>query len=544
MFAFRRLAAACGIAALLTACGGGGGESPTPPTGPTTPAPSAVTLTAVGSSAHHASLVWQPVAGASGYTVQRASSGAAFTTVAELPAEAGAFVDSGLAANTAYTYRVAARGVAASAERALTTTGDTPPATPVGEVGAELARANVGAAGGRISAPDGSIAIDVPAGAFAAPTEIVLRAQAATAPGAVGGAVQLDMAAAPTKPLGATLRYPDTETGNADGLALVLQQGDGSWLALPTASHDAAAHRLSATLAMSPALVQPQATARVKQTVGTVKAMWIDPDDSVLWVTESQRFVPKARVLQAVSGACDEPVSPDGELCIPMPGTVLEPRTLAFTNTKAGYTREWRVQGQAGGSDALGTVRPDGAVGAVYTAPPHKPTPNRLTVSFLSRHTQSGRSVELSAQVLVMEPVWTGTIVGLLDGTADIGFEMKIEGVWTVEKSENGVATLRATGTQSLRVINVVCTAFPSPASVPLPPGLLQVDIHNETYALDAGSLWNTTISGTCPDGSGSTGMQVPGQFITSGALPNDGHLQGSVSMNGITWRWDLTLQF
>lgn len=550
MFAIRRLLAAHAIATLLTACGGGGGASPTPttpPTGPTEPAPAAVVLTANASSAHHASLAWPAVAGASGYVVQRASTGAAFATVAELPAEATSWVDSGLNANSAYTYRVAARGGVASAERVVTTTGDLPLTTPVGEVGAELARATVGAAGGRISADNGSVIVDVPAGAFTTATEIVLRAQTNTVPGAAGDGVQLEMASTPAKPLAVTLRHAESETGNAAGLAVAVQQADGSWLALP-ATTEPDKPMLSAKLPMAsvsaPAPAQLQASASVKQSVGAVKALWLDPSDTVLWVTESERFVPKARVLQAVSGACDDVTPAEDDLCIPTPGTVLEPRTLAFTNTKAGYTREWRVQGQAGGTTALGTVQPDGNIGAIYTAPAHKPSPSTVTVSFVSRHNKSGRSIELKAKALVMEPVWTGTIVGLLDGTTDIGFEMTIEGVWTVEKMENSVASLRATGTQSLRVINVVCTATASPSRVTLPPGLLTVDIRNETYSLDAGSLWNTAITGVCPDGTGTAGMEVPGHFETTGALPTDGRLQGSAHMNHITWTWDLKLQF
>lgn len=545
MYPFFRTCAVAGAVAWLVACGGGGGDAaPATPDGGAPPAEMA--LAAAGSSASTVSLAWAAVPQATGYVVQRRQGSGAWETVAELPAGSTGHVDGGLAPHTAYQYRVQALGAGGFAEQQATTTDDAAVTTPAGVVGAELARATVDAAGGRVASAEAGIRIEVPPGAFSAPTDVVLRRQSSTAPGATGEGVQVETGAAPQRPLLAELDYGTAPGG--DGIVVAARQPDGSWLMLPTRSRDRAAGRIGVTLPATRGAAQRSAQAAVTAVdLARVQAMYLAPESDQLPVGQSLRLEPWVRVLVEHD---DCPLS--DPVCLPIPPVpnqkpLLEPRRLPFLNSKAGYTRQWQVQGLPGGSATFGTVRADGDVGAVYTAPQRKPSPNPVRVSFRSRHDASGREVELASRIEVMEPVWTGTIDGALDGTADLGFLMSAEGVWTVQSVDDLLQSFTATGTQSLHVVNVTCTGTASPSSAPLPAGLLKVDLSTDpaTYKLDVGSLWNTTITGHCPDGSGTAPMVVPGQLVVEGVLTESNtRIQGRVHMNNISWQWNLKVRF
>jgi hypothetical protein len=184
-------------------------------------------------------------------------------------------------------------------------------------------------------------------------------------------------------------------------------------------------------------------------------------------------------------------------------------------------------------------------VGALYTAPHRAPTPNPVLVVFRSRHDKSGRSIELSAPVKVTEPVWTGILHGTMGGAADLGFSFSAEAVWTLDAASDD--EFHASGTQSVHVINITCTGSASPATVPLPPGLLKIDRSTTPahYTLDVGSLWNTVITGTCPGvGTASVGMVVPGEVQAQGSVSADGtRIDGSATLNNIQWEWSLSSQ-
>lgn len=92
------LLAAIGLS-LLAACGGGGGSG-TPGNGNGTDTPVALSLTALGSSARTTSLAWTPVAGASGYTLERRTADSAWATIATLDAADDRYIDDGLVQET------------------------------------------------------------------------------------------------------------------------------------------------------------------------------------------------------------------------------------------------------------------------------------------------------------------------------------------------------------------------------------------------------------------------------------------------------------
>ncbi|WP_325478031.1 hypothetical protein [Piscinibacter sp.] len=98
-----------------------------------------------------------------------------------------------------------------------------------------------------------------------------------------------------------------------------------------------------------------------------------------------------------------------------------------------------------------------------------------------------------------------------------------------------------------MQVIEIVCSATPSPATVPLPPGALTIDrsVQPARYRLDVGSVWDTMIAGTCPDGGfANVPARVPGQLIVEGTLSADGtRIEGTTSQSHVTWNWSLTNQ-
>jgi hypothetical protein len=545
---------AVAIAAALAACGGGGdgdghSEGNPPPT-------AALALTAQGSSARTVSLGWKPVAGAEGYTLQRKAAGGDWTTIAELPADRRYHLDEGLAPQTAYTYRIAAKGLPqlSPVERSATTGDAEPVATVPASPIAPLAQGTVGAAGGTVASADGAVSLDVPAGAFPADTTVQLQSLSNTAPGGQEDGVQLSAAAAPAKPLRLTLAYGAALDDSAHGLAVALQRSDGTWLSLPILHADHAARRLTVELwppadatsaAQGKRRMQASAAAGVQLRVAKYLNLMLLPRGASVPVQGTQLLTPYARTeLQGVdtSSSCEEHAG--GELCIPMP--VRELRALPLLNDKPGYARQWLVEGVEGGNATLGTVVPrSGEAGAVFTAPKRAPSPNPVKVSFRSRHQASGRTVELHSLVTVREPLWTGIFKGT-GPAVDIGFNFGIEGVWAPAAGSDD--TFLATGRQSVIVVPVTCTGFATPGSVPLPPGSLKIDRSTSPprYTLEVGSDWDTVITGSCPGhGSASVPMKVRStHLVLEGTVSGDGtRIEGQALINGVQWEWALSSQ-
>lgn len=541
------------LAAVLAACGGGGSTdgSDAPPAG------TALTLTAHGSSAHTVSLRWSAVPGAQGYTLERRNASGHWEPIAELPAERRYHLDQGLAAQTAYAYRVAARGVpqAAPAQQSATTTDAPPLVTVPATVVAPLAQASVGAAGGSVAAPAGEATLEVPAGAFSADTTVQLESLSNTAPGALEDGVLVSTAAAtPAKPLRLTLAYGEALDGSADGVGVAVQRPDGSWVSLPLVKKDRSTRRLTVELwpgLDSTGAPAPQGTARALAAasqagtqfrVAKYLNLMLLPRGASVPVKGTQVLTPYARTeMLGVEQSCLD----DGEeLCIPMP--VRELRALPLLNDKPGYTRQWLVEGVEGGNASFGTVAPRaGGAGAVYTAPERAPSPNPVAVSFRSRHQASGRTVELRSMITVREPVWTGIFRGV-GPAVDIGFNFSIEGVWTMAPDAGD--TFHATGTQSVHVVNVTCTGFATPGTVALPPGQLKIDRSTSPprYTLEVGSVWETAITGTCPGhGSATVPMTVRSTFLQlEGTVNGDGkRIEGQALIDGVQWDWALSYE-
>lgn len=554
---------------LLAACGGGNGggqgSAGTPPTTPPpAPVPTPTPLTALAGSDRSVTLAWPPMAGASGYTVQRRAAGAAdYQTVAELPATRTQFVDDGLQADTAYDYRVQGQGTAAGVASASARTGgsdDAPLASAPAVAGELLAEAQVGADGARLQSTDGRVLLDLPAGSFAGPTAVRLRRLAnplAVAPQEDGVLVEMD--ATPQQPPVLTVGWDEPLDADADGLRLAVQRADGSWLALPRQQADLVQRRLVTALpaiaALSTGAATPATAARPRALAGgsggvsfrlvKVQHLYLLPQRTGVPVGRTLEFKPWAHVKPVPPEAC--PAGGD-ELCLPVP--VVKARELPLLNQHPDYERVWSVQDVVGGNATVGTVQPLARHGAVYTAPDNKPAVNPVTLSFRSTHRASGRGVTLKASVRITQPQWGGATRGHLSAAqgGDLAFWFGVtDAVW--RPVAGGSATeerYEVSGIQRIEVENITCTGSAAPATATLPKGTLVIDrsASPPRYTLDIGSTWATVITGTCPgNGSASVPMQVPGRLQASGEVSADGRrIEGSSGSGDLRWEWFFSL--
>lgn len=533
--------------ALLAGCGGGGGGGSDTPAGGDDPA-SAPTLVALGSSANTVSLAWRPVAGAGGYTVERKRATGAYTPVATLGADAIHFLDGDLEKNTTYTYRLGVAGTTQQAEQSATTSEDvavvTAAVTPKGTPHVQ----SLGAGGGRINLADGTVAIDVPAGALEGDAELRLQPVTNTAPDGRGDGVHLHVAGTLARPLTLTLAYDAALDGQADGLGVALQRADGSWLSLPLLAVDK--DKRTMTVRLDAHHVAPKAT----QSAGRAAAanvsldfyviaylnFYLAPRTATVEVGKTRVLVPYAHTKGVIGTLC----LPDEELgCLPMP--LIGTQEVPFENSKAGYTRKWYVFAEEGGDAVSGTVTPRASVGATYKAPAEAPDVNPVVVSFVSVHNKSGRRVTLSSTITVKAPVWTGTLHGTLTAPGGtLGFTLTAEAVWTALPGSNGTRFV-ANGTQSLATIDLGCNGVVSPATVALPPGALEVDrsVEPARYTMDIGSIWRSAVTATCPgQGSTTVAFDVPARLVVEGTVSGDGTLiKGNTVQNTVAWDWAFT---
>jgi hypothetical protein len=544
------------VLSMLVGCGGGGdggdsgGASPAAgDSGVEAPA-AAPGFVALGSSASTVSLGWTAVAGASGYTVERKSGAGAYAPVATLGADAVSFLDDGLEKNTTYAYRLRVAGTPRQAEQTATTLEAAPVVTAAGAPKGSASSTTIGINGGRVVSADGTVTVDVPAGALAHDTELRWQPMTNTAPDGQGDGVHVQLDGALAKPLTLTMTYPEALAPNADGLGVALQRADGSWVSLPVRQVDKTLRALSVQLdgLEQRAATRQAASARAAASVTLdfrvvlFQNFYLSPREATVEVGRTQLLVPHAHTKGVIGTVC----VPDPEFgCLPMP--IIGAQEIPFDNTKAGYTRKWFVFAEEGGDAASGTVTPRGTLGAIYKAPGRAPSPNPVLVSFTSVHDKSGRSVTVTSKITVKEPVWTGILHGTLTVPGgDIGFSFSAEAVWTLAADGDG-ARFVASGPQSVSVIPFTWFGTASPASAALPPGALVIDrsVSPARYTLDVGSTWHTRIAGTCPGhGSATVGMDVPGRLVVEGTLSGDGTaINGSTVLNGVVWEWALTSQ-
>jgi hypothetical protein len=233
----------------------------------------------------------------------------------------------------------------------------------------------VGPGGGTLTSADGTVTLEVPAGALAEPTMLSMQPISNTAPlGVRGAAVRLS-------PSGQRFSVPATlkvalsdgqlAGGEVGALWVLTQTREGAWRARLRRSIDPAAKTISVkltgfsdwavgrfvdlTLETSSTVVEPLGSVTVKAT-GFLPAADPEEDDlaPIVGLGEGDDLL--------------APIVPVGQ-----PEDELAPISSADQWVRAMQAKQWQLSGE-------GTLAPDG-LRAVYTAPAQVPAQNPVTVS-------------------------------------------------------------------------------------------------------------------------------------------------------------------
>lgn len=558
MFTLRHLAPLCAALAVLAGCGGG--TDPTTPTTPMTPGdpaqpgPGAQMAVRPG-SAQHATITWTGGAAGTAWRLERRrDDGGDYALVVEVESSTGLWLDSGLSADTNYGYRlrradgtVVATAAARTGTEAVLTT-----AEPAAMGGAILLP--VTPTSSRVLLADGSLQLDLPAGSLSQAGTATLQPIANPLPDGAGPGISLRLPERPARTLTLSLRYgADDDVDDVLQDRIALRQADGSWWLLPLVAHDEAQRLLQVSLppslwvAQSGASVQQHTAAAtvpgVKGEFVRVKAHKLVPASANVRVLGSQHFVPVSIYVMRDEQVCNEP--PD-ELCVPLP-VVAREVTLPVLNTRAGFQRQWTLEGSAAPAASLGMLAVEPRTGVVYTAPAQVPTTNPVTLRFRSVNNSNGRRLVLSAKIRVAEDAWVGTLDALIGDLAQ-GHYFKLDMRWSLDGAQS-TATRRVyrpggNATHLYAVPDNVCEHTVSPASLPLAQadttGQLVVDesASPPRYTLAMSARWNSMLTVRCP--TGSTGAPLNGGHVWSaeGVVAN-GRIAGSD--NGLGERtWSL----
>lgn len=559
-WAGRRMAAlflSLSLGAFVAGCGGNGDSSSDAGPAPA-PTPAPVAFAAVGTSASTASLAWQAPAAGGTWTIERRAPGGAWATAGTVDARHGGFVDTGLAADTAYDYRLLAADGGSPrtvAEARATTSHEAPVRTAAGTALADAAPSTVGAAGGRLAAADGRIAIDVPAGAFAAATPASVQPVSNTAPAGRGHGLRVTLGSTPTAPLKLTLRHDAADDGVADGLRIAVQRADGSWWSLPLAARDKTARTLEAVLppaAFAPAAATAAAAnVTLEFTIVAYLAFELQPPNAMVKVSTSLplKAVARVRGYDTQIGTCVE-LDVDLRGCLMTP--VMQTREIPFTNQKAGYERQWWVNAEVGGSGADGTVRADGAVGGVYTAPPRVPAPETVRVSFVSRNLATGQTVTLTSLVTIYDDSFRGMLEAVIGPSiAGTTYFSRAEVTWRLDPATaaSAVKEYVAEGVLRLSVTDDDCTVTMTPTSHAIEntvPALIRLTVDERTvpasYHFALVTFWNGSITGVCPKASTTQNGLLGYAWEASGTLKNDDTLiEGQENVEGGVISWSFS---
>ncbi|GGO38721.1 hypothetical protein [Deinococcus humi] len=247
----------------------------------------------------------------------------------------------------------------------------TPPAPtfPVGTPTGEAARATVGPEGGTVSSADGKLSLRIPAGALATFTEITVQPITSTVPNAVGGAYRLGPEGVTFKqPVGLTFKYDEAQESTASVLAVTTQDGQGAW----QAHLDTAQDREANTLTVQTNHFSDWSWA---------EAYKLDPGQATVLLGKSVKFTLMRCVMDEAGADGDDLIAPLAKACSPQ--------------TLTPFTRNWAVNGTAGGSAAVGTVRKnegDTSTGT-YQAPAARPSVNPVAVSVDLVRNEAGKNI-------------------------------------------------------------------------------------------------------------------------------------------------------
>lgn len=556
----------------LVACGGGGDagteapaeqpEQPGQPTQPgTTPppptAPAAPELLASADDAADGAVVqWQRATGTGPWTLERWREGDAAPTVLTTVSEpAGRWIDSGLAATTAYQYRLR-DAAGALVVQAAATTGDAPVLrSDLGQTLGEVQTVALGAQAGVAQA--GAVTLRYEAGSFTGTPAARVQPRAHTLADGVGEAWRVEFEQAPQRPLTVALTYgADENPDEVDNQTLAARTADGRWWALPATTHDRATRQLAVTLPA--ALLQGGATERVAatgrrgQAAPTADAMY---QEITLVRFVSLKLVPRQASVRVLGSLLLTPVAtwevkildcdaPTQGFCLPIVGLVQ--RDYPVLNSKPGFERRWTLEGSTTPDTALGSLvvnaATPGAAGVVYRAPGRVPSINPVTVRFESLDTRRNRRAAVSAKVRITEDRWVGPMT-YSNSVGSVGYFYATDTTWLLDatQSSDSVRVYRAQGRVTVNISTPTCPLTASPNHVDIGPaaGLTELVVNEATgrYHLRISATWPAVLS-FCGYASTDTSLGV--EYDQTGSVTAAG-IRGDAQSGTVFRVWNLS---
>lgn len=523
VFSLRRIALPWGCALVLAGCGGGSDpaapDAPNAPGMPTTPA---VQMSAQSGSAQHMSISWSGGSAGAGWRLERRrEDGGDYQLVAEIDSGAGLWLDAGLAADTAYAYRLSRAdgsvlsmaSVRTGTEAALTT------AAPMAVGNGTALPVTPGTS--RLRLDDGSLQLELPAGSLSQTGTAMLQPTTNPLADGIGPGLSLSLPERPARTLTLALRYgADEDVDEVLQHRIALQQADGSWWLLPLAAHDADQRLLQVSLPPSLWVAEQKASALqarpgiraasagVRGTFVRVKAHKLLPASATVRALGHQRFVPVSIYVMQIAAGC---AGADDGFCMPTP--VLRDATLQVLNTKAGFQRRWTLEGSATPDASLGALSPEPTAGVVYNAPAQVPATNPLTLRFESLNSANGRRLVLTGKIRVAEDAWVGKLAAYI-GNDKAGHRYELDMRWNLDAAQS-TATRRVykpAGHAEHRYVveDTVCTHSVSPTRLSLAQartnGQLVVDETTSpaSYTMELQTLWDAVLTVSCPTGTTS----------------------------------------
>jgi hypothetical protein len=244
----------------------------------------------------------------------------------------------------------------------------------------------IGASGGNASVVSAGAKIIVPAGALADGSSITVQAISNTLAGS-GEGIQIS-GDAWTKPVTMQFSYPVGET-DPNNFRIAIQQNDGSWITSKSAKVDAVNRTVSvrlgpdssATVAANTLKSNLKPTAKLnRRNIVMTKSLYLKPGSATVRLGGTATFTAYASVAVTEAIPSSQATTDDDELVPlsqpvisskkpidddplnPLPKLRVVVREYPFTNTKAGFTRLWAVEGP-------GKIEASGTSSGLYTAP-------------------------------------------------------------------------------------------------------------------------------------------------------------------------------
>jgi hypothetical protein len=262
-----------------------------------------------------------------------------------------------------------------------------PAPSPIGEAIGTPVQSVIGAAGGHLQTPDGSVSIDIPAGALSSDQTVGIQEIRTTSPAHFGRSFRLT-------PEGTTFAVPVTVrfhytpeellSTDLDTMRVAFQTPEGYWTPAPSqqVDEDAGSVTVQTTHFSS---------------WGSIPGSQLSPDLATVKVGQT---IPLELVI------CDD-LAPGETNPLGFPVLVCD-KSYAV----ARLAKNWAVNSVVGGNAAAGTVTSAAPGEAVYTAPSKKPAQNPVAVSVQYTTLEGQQQVTLLSHITVEEPTrqWRGTV--------------------------------------------------------------------------------------------------------------------------------------